>query len=214
MATSVAATRGSRRRGAIRAAAAAAAVVVAMAGGCASQESDTVTRTGTRELGSDGNDGYVGGNALTQVPPEERQAAPVASGESLDGKGTVSTGDYPGKVVVINVWGSWCAPCRAEAPDLNEASEETADIAAFVGINIRDSEPAAARAFVRAFKVPYPSIFDPDGVQLLKFAGTLPPNGIPTTLVIDKQGRIAARVVGIVSKTTLVQLIEDAEQGR
>ena len=203
------------RRSAVRAAAAAAAVVLAMTGGCASQESDTVTRTGTRELNSESTtDGYIGGNSLTLVPPEDRKPAPVASGLSLDGKTTVSTGGYPGKVVVINVWGSWCAPCRAEAPDLNEASQETADVAAFVGINIRDNQRAAAEAFVRSFEVPYPSIYDPNGEQLLLFAGILPANGIPTTLVIDTEGRIAARVVGEVSKTTLVGLIEDTEQGR
>lgn len=163
------------RRNALRSAAAAAAVVLAMTGGCASQESDNVTRTGTRELNSDGTtDGYIGGNSLTQIPPDQRKAAPVASGLSLDGKTTVSSGGYPGKVVVINVWGSWCAPCRAEAPDLNEASVETAEIAAFVGINIRDNQLAAAQAFVRAFKVPYPSIYDPNGQQLLLFAGILP----------------------------------------
>ena len=171
-----------------------------------------MTRTGSRDLNSSG-EGYISGQSLTQIPPGERKIAPVADGTSLDGK-PISTGDYPGKVVVINVWGSWCGPCRAEAKDLAEASEETADVAQFVGINIRDAEPEQAQAFVRAFDVPYPSIFDPQGQQLLKFAGTLPPNGIPTTLVIDTEGRIAARIVGVVTKTTLVQLIQDTEQGR
>lgn len=200
------------RRRAGRALVTAAALLVTVTAGCASTESSTVTRTGSRDLNTSG-EGYISGQSLTQIPPGKRKAAPVANGTSLDGD-PISTGDYPGKVVVINVWGSWCGPCRAEAKDLAEASEETAAIAQFVGINIRDAEPEQAQAFVRAFDVPYPSIFDPQGQQLLKFAGTLPPNGIPTTLVIDTEGRIAARVVGVVSRTTLVQLVEDTEQGR
>ena len=126
----------------------------------------------------------------------------------------MSTGDYPGKVVVINVWGSWCGPCRLEAKDLAEASEESTETAAFVGLNIRDSSPDAARAFVRAFEIGYPHIYDPNGEQLVRFAGTLPPNGIPTTLLIDREGRIAARVVGVVDKSTLLGLIDDVAQGK
>lgn len=202
-----------RSRWRFRTATAAAVVVLTMTvAGCAATTGDTVTRTGGRDLNAAG-DGYVGGNSLTLVPPGERKAAPVAAGKSLDGD-PISTGDYPGKIVVINVWGSWCGPCRSEAPDLADASRETADVAAFVGINVRDAEPEQAQAFVRAFKVPYPSIFDPDARQLLKFAGILPASGIPTTLVIDRKGRVAARIVGQVSKITLVTLIRDTEQGR
>lgn len=159
--------------------------------------------------------GFISGNsALTQIPADQRQPAPVVEGPALSGKGTVSTADYRGKVIVLNVWGSWCGPCRLEAPDLNAAAKQTEKVAQFVGINIRDTQPETARAFVRAFKVPYPHVYDPNGDQLLKFAGTLPPNGIPTTLVIDRQGRIAARVVGLVNKTTLVGLITDTAEGR
>lgn len=203
----------SKRRPANRVATIASATLLLVVAGCASVDSDTVTRTGGRDLNPSGTDGYISGSSLTRVPPGERKAAPVAAGTSLDGD-PVSTGNYPGKVVVINVWGSWCAPCRAEADDLNEASKATADTAAFVGINIRDAEPETARAFVRAFNVPYPSIFDPDGKELLKFGGILPASGIPSTLVIDTEGRVAARIVGEVTKTTLVQLVEDTEQGR
>lgn len=194
----------------LTAAAAAAAVLLGTAA-CTATESP-VTRTGGRELNAAG-DAYIGGQSLTLVPPADRKRASVASGDSLDGE-PISTDGFPGKVVVVNVWGSWCAPCRAEAKDLAEASEETADVAAFVGINVRDPGPESARAFVRAFDVPYPSIFDPNADQLLKFAGVLPAVGIPSTLVIDKQGRIAARIVGEVSKTTMVSLVEDTVQGR
>jgi thiol-disulfide isomerase/thioredoxin len=178
------------------------AVLLAALAGCTTQTAgDEKTRTGSQT-------GFIGGQSLTQVAVAERRPAPVATGPALTGEGTVSTADYLGKVVVINVWGSWCAPCRKEAPDLAAASKENADIAQFVGLNIRDYDPAPARAFVRAFKVPYPSIYDPRGAQLVKFTD-LPPSGIPSSLIIDRKGRIAARVVGTISKTTLTQMIVD-----
>ncbi len=188
-------------------------VTMVLAGACGREEVDVVTRTGSRELGGSSDTGQVN-KALTWIPVADRQPAPVAAGPALSGTGTVSTGDYPGKVVVINVWGSWCGPCRLEAKDLAEASEKTAKTAAFVGLNIRDTNPDAARAFVRAFQIGYPHIYDPNGEQLVRFAGTLPPNGIPTTLLIDTDGRIAARVVGVVDQTTLLGLIDDVAQGK
>jgi thiol-disulfide isomerase/thioredoxin len=162
------------------------------------------------------NTGYVGGSSsLTQVPPADRKPAPIVSGPQLGSKNKIlSTADYAGKVIVVNVWGSWCAPCRKEAPDLAAASKRTAGTAAFVGIDIRDPDPAPAEAFARVFEVPYPSIYDPDGRQLVKFAGDPPPAAIPSTLIIDKQGRIAVRIIGIISEKTLVTVINDVAQGR
>lgn len=171
--------------------------------------------TGLKQAsGASSDTGYISGQAVTSVPPEERTPAAVATGPALDGDTTVSTGDYPGKIVVINVWGSWCAPCRQEAPDLVEAATETASIAQFIGINIRDPDPAPAQAFVRAFKVTYPSIYDPNARELVKFNGQLAPNAIPSTLIIDRQGRVAVRIVGVISKTTLVTIINEVDQGR
>ena len=189
-------------------------VLLLLLGACGREEVDVVTRTGSRELGGSADNSGQVNKALTWIPVADRQPAPIASGPALSGTGTVSTGDYPGKVVVINVWGSWCGPCRLEAKDLAEASEKTAKTAAFVGLNIRDTNPDAARAFVRAFEIGYPHIYDPNGEQLVRFAGTLPPNGIPTTLLIDTDGRIAARVVGVVDQTTLLGLIDDVAQGK
>ncbi|MDO5499445.1 MAG: TlpA disulfide reductase family protein [Propionibacteriaceae bacterium] len=163
--------------------------------------------------GSGGEAGFVAGTTgLTRVPVAERVAAPVATGPGLDG-GEVTTG-HPGKVVVINVWGSWCEPCRAEAPDLEAAWQETQDVAQFVGIDTRDPDPAPAEAFVRTFGITYPSIYDPQGRRLLEFSGSLPPSGIPSTLVVDPEGRIAARVIGEVDRTTLVGLVRDTAEGR
>ena len=170
--------------------------------GCAAPTGAGDQKDGTSQTG------FVGGQSLQQVPTADRRPAPVAAGPDLSGDRTVSTADYPGKVVVINVWGSWCGPCRKEAPDLASASRQTAKKAQFIGIDVRDYSPAPGRAFIRAFKVPYPQIYDPQGAQVVKFT-ELPPTGIPSTLFIDKQGRIAARVVGTISRTTLVQMITD-----
>lgn len=159
--------------------------------------------------------GFVGGEpGLTRIDPAKRKPAPQVSGQALAAGKKLSTGAYHGKVLVLNVWGSWCPPCRKEAPDLVAASKQTRSTAQFIGVNIRDSDPAPARAYVRAFDIPYPSIYDPDGTALLPFAGDLPLSAIPATLVIDTDGRIAARVIGTVTTTTLVQLINDIANGK
>ncbi|WP_223396020.1 TlpA disulfide reductase family protein [Nocardioides rotundus] len=130
------------------------------------------------------------------------------AGEDLQGD-PVSVTKMRGKVVVINVWWSLCPPCRTEMPELVEASEELGKDAEFVGINIRDNAVESARLFAEQFKVPYPSIYSPDGQALLPFAGTLSPRTIPSTVVLDRQGRIAATVIGpIPSKNTFVDLVE------
>jgi thiol-disulfide isomerase/thioredoxin/predicted small secreted protein len=176
--------------------------------GCTTSGADEPTRSAAQN-------GYVGGQeVLTRVSPGERKPAPMASGFELGSNKTVSTSDYPGKVLVLNVWGSWCAPCRKEAPALQQASEQTATTAQFIGINSRDSDPATAEAFTRAFGVTYPSIYDSDGKVLLQFAGNLPLSTFPSTLIIDRQGRIAVRISGPITKTTLVDLINDVAAGK
>ena len=146
--------------------------------------------------------------------PSSESELPAVSGLVLGGNKTISTQDFRGKVVVINVWGSWCPPCRKEAPDLQAASVETKDVAQFVGITSKDYDPAPAEAFVRSFKISYPSIYDPTGKVLLAFAGELPPSAIPSTMIIDRQGRLAVRVLSGVSKITLVDMINDVADGR
>ncbi|MBA3530048.1 MAG: TlpA family protein disulfide reductase [Propionibacteriaceae bacterium] len=176
--------------------------------GCTTTGADEPTRTA-------GQNGYVGGQkSLTQLAPAARQQAPVASGAALGSGRTVSTADYLGKVVVLNVWGSWCAPCREEADDLQQASVETARTEQFIGINSRDTDPAPAEAFVRAFQITYPSIYDASGKVLLNFAGNLPLSAFPSTLIIDPQGRVAVRITGPISKITLVDLINDVAAGK
>lgn len=195
-----------RRRAAAGAAAAAVAVLLA---GCSTTGADEGTR-------ATGQQGYVGSDgALTTVAPDKRTVAPTLSGPTLGATDkTLSTADYAGKVLVLNVWGSWCNPCRAEAADLQAASEETKSKAQFVGLNTRDFAPAAPEAFVRAQGITYPSIFDPSGENLLKLGGQVPAAAIPSTLVLDRQGRVAMRVLGPITKTTLVDMVDEVAAGR
>lgn len=163
--------------------------------------------------GSDPDSGFVQGDgSFVVIPPDEREKAPILSGEDLEGK-PLSTGDFAGRVIVLNVWGSWCAPCRKEAPDVVTAAAKLGDTAQVLGINTRDLTSDAAKAFVRTFEVPYPSFFDPAGKLLLQLAA-LPPNAIPSTVVLDAQGRVAARVTGATTEATLVGVATDIVQGK
>lgn len=158
--------------------------------------------------------GFVGGDGtLTVLPADQRPAAPVIEGSTLEGTAW-SSADTAGKVVVYNVWGSWCAPCRAEAPALVAASRRAGDKAVFVGLNTRDLDKAAPQAFVRTFEVPYVNLYDPDGALLLTFSGQLPANAIPSTLLVDPTGHVAARVIGETTEATLVGLIDDLAAGK
>lgn len=153
--------------------------------------------------------GYVRGNGtITTIAEDERTAAPQLAGTTLSGE-RVSLADFGGRPVVVNVWGSWCPPCRREAPELAAAARELDGRVAFLGISTRDNDRNAALAFERRFEVPYPSLYDPAGELLLGFRKTLPPNAIPSTLVIDADGRVAARIIGETTKGMLVGLIED-----
>jgi len=145
---------------------------------------------------------FIAGNGVaTFIPQADRKAAPAISGPTLDGGSFTASA---GKVLVLNVWASWCSPCRAEAPALQELSMKHPEVQ-FLGVLTRDSL-VAARAFVERFGIQYPSLVD-DAI-LLKFHGQLTPNAIPTTLIIDTQGRIAARVSGEVTYSALEDLIE------
>ena len=133
-------------------------------------------------------DGYIGGvKKITPVEPQDRVAMPELTGVDLDGN-EISTADFEGKTLVINLWGSWCPPCREEAPVLREVSENLADDnVQFIGILTKD-KPAAAKAFNTKAGITYPSIVDEDGRLQLAFAKSLPSQAIPTTWVIDKNG--------------------------
>ncbi len=158
--------------------------------------------------------GYVQGDfGITVVPPEDRVGAPAVAGETVDG-GEVALADFAGRPVVVNVWFADCPPCREEADDLVEAERELrADGVEFLGVNIRDDADGAA-AFQRDFGITWPSIYDPSSAQLLGFRDSLPAAAVPTTWVIDSEGRVVARIVDeIGSATTLVDLVDEVESG-
>jgi thiol-disulfide isomerase/thioredoxin len=181
------------------------AAVALTAAGCGSGQQASQDRKGQT--------GFVSGSGrVTTFAPGDRQPAPALIGQTLDDK-QWSLADQAGKVVVLNVWGSWCSPCRKEAPDLVAAAKKLGPSVQFIGLNTRDLDKAPARKFVEEFGVGFPSVYDPSGKQLLGFRGQISPTSIPSTLVIDKQGKVAARVIGPVTTQTLVGMVTDAAGG-
>jgi thiol-disulfide isomerase/thioredoxin len=163
-------------------------------------------------VGTEGSTGgYVSANhAITVVKPRDRVKAPILAGGDLEGR-PMTTADLPGRTLVVNVWGSWCPPCRKEAPALAQVARRYADRdVSFVGLLVRD-KPAAALAFTRKQQTPYPTIVDSSGRLQLGFAGSLPSRAIPTTWIIDDRGRVAARVMDDVTASTLADLIDDVK---
>jgi thiol-disulfide isomerase/thioredoxin len=161
---------------------------------------------------SNGNNFVSGNGASSYFKAGSRLAAPAVSGSTLSGV-RLSLSSYRGKVVVINFWGSWCAPCRSEAPTLAVLSEQYQSKGVqFVGVDIRDS-PASARAFVQNFGISYPSLNDPADEIALAFRHTVPPAAIPSTLVIDRNGQIAGRVIGQASYLSLGNILAKVTAG-
>jgi thiol-disulfide isomerase/thioredoxin len=157
----------------------------------------------------------AGSGAVTLIPPDKRGTPVALSGELVDGA-SYDVAAHRGTVFLLNVWGSWCAPCRREAPDLARAwaSEQSNGDVQFLGLNTREDATAAAVAFERRFGITYPSLRDPDGRLQLTFRTTLPPKAIPSTLVLDRQGRVAARIVGVGSELTFTELIDQVRAER
>jgi thiol-disulfide isomerase/thioredoxin len=151
---------------------------------------------------SSGQESFISGDGrITFIEKSNREAAPTLSGMTLKGVNY----SYSGKgVAVVNVWASWCAPCRAEAPTLTALSTKYSDVP-FIGVLTRDN-PASAEAFERKFAIPYPTLID-DAV-LIGFRNTLPANAIPSTVVLDKNGLVAGRISGAITVASLTSLIE------
>ncbi|WP_328969081.1 TlpA family protein disulfide reductase [Streptomyces sp. NBC_00239] len=149
-----------------------------------------------------------GSGGVYNVAKADRKPAPKLDGATVDG-GTLDVADLKGKVVVLNVWGSWCAPCRAEAPHFATVSKDLKSKGVeFVGINIRNTTQAA-QAFDEEFGIPYRSLHDPDSKLLLRFPkGTLSLQTIPSTLVLDRDGKIAARALIGLGEDQLRKMIE------
>ncbi|MGH6654557.1 MAG: TlpA family protein disulfide reductase [Actinocrinis sp.] len=142
----------------------------------------------------------------------QRSAAPTLSGTSLEGK-NLALSDYRGKYVVVNVWGSWCTPCRIESPGLEETYQKYQSKGVqFLGLNTHDDN-AAALAFVAADKITYPSFQDPDETLLLQFKSVVPPTSIPSTIIVDPNGKVAARIIGVVTEPQLIQTLDQVLGG-
>jgi thiol-disulfide isomerase/thioredoxin len=151
---------------------------------------------------------FVAGTPSGEViPPDERASAPAFSGELLGG-GSFSSDELAGQVAVLNFWGSWCAPCRVETPEFSEVAADLADDGVqFLGINVKETDPQFARAFVERFGISFPSLYDPRGEVALAFRD-YPANAIPSTIVLDPEGGVAAVYTGEVSQEDLRRVLD------
>jgi thiol-disulfide isomerase/thioredoxin len=154
---------------------------------------------------SSGTTRFVAGDGVAHVvAASAREPGPALSGTTLDGEPYSVSGTGP---LVVNVWGSWCAPCKAEQPELERVHRAMAPRGVrFLGINIRDSGITAPKRHVQRYGVTYPSLYDPSSRLLPRFR--IAPKTIPSTYVLDRQGRIAAYVYGAVTERTLTELVE------
>jgi peroxiredoxin len=160
--------------------------------------------------GGSGNTNFVTGtNGIATVARDGRTVAPELSGPTVDGS-RLDVADYRGKVVVVNVWGSWCPPCRAEAKNFETVYKDVKGQGVqFVGINTRDTSVGPAKAFESDYGITYPSLYDPTGRLMLRFKkGTLNPQLIPSTLVIDRDGKVAARALQALSEDKLRSMLK------
>ncbi|HSV38203.1 MAG TPA: TlpA disulfide reductase family protein [Nocardioidaceae bacterium] len=154
--------------------------------------------------------GFVSGNGDVRIIPVADRVKPEAiEGETLTGE-PISLEDFAGQYVVMPAWASWCGPCRSEAPMFQKASEELAkqDVA-FLGLNVRESNEGERDSFVRNTGMTYPSISDPSGELIIGFGVRLGPKSVPSVVFIDKEGRVAAVVLGEITRATLDGVIED-----
>ncbi|MCX4818577.1 TlpA family protein disulfide reductase [Streptomyces sp. NBC_01142] len=179
-----------------------------------------VAVAGALTLSACGDSGKSGGGGdtnfvtdtggISRAAKGERTAPNKLAGKTLDGK-QLDVADLKGKVVVMNVWGSWCPPCRAEAPHFAKVAEETkAQGVEFVGINTRDANKGPAIAFEEDYGVGYPSLYDPAGKLIVNGfpRGSLNPQAIPSTIVLDREGKIAARSLKALGKKELHKIID------
>lgn len=181
----------------------AAVMMCAAVVGCSGK--DAVAQGGTFEFVSPG-----GKTDIFYDPPSNRGTIGKLSGPSLTEAGkTVSVSDFDGKVVVLNIWGQWCGPCRGEVAGLERVFQQTQDKGvAFLGIDVRDPEQDKARDFVIDNQVTYPSIYDPAMRSLVALGGKFPTSVIPTTLVLDRHHRVAAVFLRSLTATDLRPVVE------
>lgn len=172
--------------------------------GCSSNDSLS------RQYGNGTTKNYISGDGtVTEDKPANRKA-PIQFTATTDGGTTLRRSSFTGQVVVLNFWYASCPPCRLEAPTLESLSRKYApQRVQFIGVNVRD-EVATSKAFARSFGITYPSIPDAATATVqLALAGQRGPNATPTTMILDRQGRVAARILGGVNKNLLDTLISD-----
>jgi len=159
----------------------------------------------------DGTDtNYISGDGVyKEYTPDQRQDPVDFEGVS-DGGVDISSADYAGEVYVVNFWYASCPPCRAEAADLQSLSEDYAEKGVdFLGVNTYD-QAGSAEAFARTYGITYPSILDANDVAVqFAFSKSVAPNAVPTTLVIDREGRVAARWSGMLSDPSILESMID-----
>ena len=169
-----------------------------------SSSSDTAIMINESDLG-DSSAQQATDIGLTFIAAPDREPIPPIAGLDLDLE-PIAISDYVGKVTVVNAWASWCAPCIEETPELVATQEATKKLGVqFLGLNVND-DLESARNFAQA--ITYPSIADPEG-RLLSLVPGIPPNGLPSTLVVDKDGLIAVRIIGPITEEVLTALITE-----
>lgn len=163
----------------------------------------TLTLVGCGRTPPDVDTSQVG---ITQFPIDERAAAPQIEGPSLTTGQVIDLADSSGQITVLNAWASWCAPCLTEMPILIEAQAQYPDVQ-FLGLNSIDEQTSASQ-FAEDLGLTFDSIRDPEGELLASIPG-VPPRALPSSIVIDKQGRIATRIIGPVEDGQLNDILDD-----
>ena len=154
-------------------------------------------------------EGYISGDGSTVEIAKADRDDPIRYEATLDTGETVSSSDFDGSVYVVNFWYASCPPCRLEAPDLVELSAQYPDVP-FLGVNVADTAETS-RTFATEFGIDYPSVLDSKTASVqLAFAGAVPPNAVPTTLVVDREGRLAARISGLVRDPSILAAMMDS----
>lgn len=173
---------------------------------CGTEQNDALA-----ERAADDGTNYVAGDGSVQEFAQEERGEPVEFESTLFDGTSISPETWQGDVTVINFWYAACAPCRVEAPDLAEIHGEYQDDGVqFFGVNTRDTQ-STAEAFERRFEIEYPSVEDRGGEVMFSMTDYVPPSAVPTTLVLDQEGRVSARIIGVAEPGTLRALIDSAQ---
>lgn len=165
------------------------------------------------EVDDEGAPDYVTGDGVATELSEDERSRPLSADVALLDGTVASLSDWKPRLVVLNLWYANCPPCRKEAPDLQRVYSELGDSTVqFLGVNVRDQDAATAQSFLDTFGVTYPNMLDTDGQMLSRLAGIVPATATPSTVVLDAQGRPAARVIGAVDYSTLRGLLENIRE--